>query len=141
MLIKQILSFDALDLWRQIKTIVDNEISNGNTIAACFRLTDELEQQEKRNSNFAKELPGEIEVSDILDNMNGCGTRPMNATEFISQHSELNKYNSRQISAVLKKLGYEQNPQSIRCMINGKEVPTKNSFELPSIDIKIGCVY
>jgi len=141
--IKQILSFNALDLWRQIKSIVDSEISSDNTIAACFRLTDELEQQEERNSSFAKELKGEAEVKDILSSLNGLTndgkghkitiTR-MNASQFISNHSELSRYTAAQIKSVLIRLGYECTNENKTFTFEGKRCILHNTFMLPYVD-------
>ena len=120
-------------------------ISNGNTIAACFRLTDELEQQEKRNSSFAKELPGEIEVRDILSSLNGLTkdreghkitiTR-MTASQFISNHSGLSRYTASQIKSVLIRLGYECTSENKTFKFEGKRCILRNSFMLPYIDYK-----
>ena len=143
--IKQIFKFDALDLWRQIKTMVDHEISNGNTIAACFRLNDEMEQQEERNSSFAKELKGEAEVKDILSSLNGLTddgkghkitiTR-MTASQFISNHSELSRYTAAQIKSVLIRLGYECTNENKTFTFEGKRCILHNTFMLPYIDYK-----
>lgn len=105
--------FNFLQLWAQIKHIVDTEISNGETYASAFRLSrEELEQLEARNVAHTKLLKGELEIVDILskattpENGYELGEGYFTPTQFKEEHSELNRYSSEQVGKVLKKLGY-----------------------------------
>lgn len=125
--------FNVLQLWAQIKHIVDAEISNGETYASAFRLSrEELEQLEARNVAHTKLLKGELEIVDILskattpENGYELGEGYFTPTQFKDDHSELSRYSSEQVGKVLKKLGY---------VVARKRVPNTNSvatfYKLP----------
>ena len=103
-------NFDMLQLWAEVKYLVDQELSRGMTYSTCFRLThEELQELSKRNFNHAKLLKGEQEVIDIMSIFSESAVMERyTITEFKNSHPELQKYTSQQIGKVLTKLGYEQ---------------------------------
>lgn len=105
--------FNVLQLWAQIKHIVDEAIKTGESYASAFRLTrEEQEELELRNSAHTKLLKGEEEIRDILSTSqtpeNGfeLGEEYLTVTMFKSAHSELQYLSSECVGKVLKKLGY-----------------------------------
>ena len=129
---KQIKPFDSLQLWGQVYRIVQEEIAKGATMASCFRLDPEMKEElDSRNQEYTKPMKAEDEVIDILSRLNMEKQNPlthytitdeyMTVTEFMSYHSELNKYTAEQISKVLGKLGYS----TIKKKINGKVIRMK----------------
>ena len=123
--------FNALQLWAQIKHIVDAELSNGETYASAFRLTEQEQiQRDERNGAHTKPMKGEIEISDVISELKTpesgyeLGTEFISATAFINSHSELRGISAVQAGKVLNKLGYES--KSIK--INGKPA---YRYELP----------
>ena len=128
----QIRTFDSLQLWTQVYRIVQEEIAKGATMASCFRLDPEMKEElDSRNEEYTKPMKAEDEVIDILSRLNmdkqqtpsNCKITDeyMTVTEFMSYHSELNKYTTEQISKVLGKLGYE----TVKKRINGKVIRIK----------------
>ena len=128
----QIRTFDSLQLWTQVYRIVQEEIAKGATMASCFRLNPEMKEElDSRNEEYTKPMKAEDEVIDILSRLNmdkqqtpsNCKITDeyMTVTEFMSYHSELNKYTAEQISKVLGKLGYE----TVKKRINGKVIRIK----------------
>ena len=128
----QIRTFDSLQLWTQVYRIVQEEIAKGATMASCFRLDPEMKEElDSRNEEYTKPMKAEDEVIDILSRLNmdkqqtpsNCKITDeyMTVTEFMSYHSELNKYTAEQISKVLGKLGYE----TVKKRINGKVIRIK----------------
>ena len=126
---KQIKPFDSLQLWGQIYRIVQEEIAKGATIASCFRLDPEMKEElENRNQEYTKPMKAEDEVIDILSRLNMekqitsanyiITDEYMTVTEFIGQHTSLNKYTTEQVGRVLTKLGYK----TLKKKINGKVV-------------------
>ena len=120
----QIVTFDSLQFWAQIYSIVQEELKKGATIGGCFRLTEqERADLEKRNSEFVKPLKGEEEVLDILTkfdrmNPNFVEYKLVTVTEFKDMHSSLSRYSSVQIGRVLAKLGF---PEQLT-KINGQKL-------------------
>jgi len=105
--------FNVLQLWAQIKHIVDEAIKTGESYASAFRLTrEEQEELELRNSAHTKLLKGEEEIRDILslnqtpEDGFELGEEYITVTTFKSYHSELNYLSSESVGKVLKKLGY-----------------------------------
>ena len=101
-------------------------------MASCFRLDPEMKEElDSRNQEYTKPMKAEDEVIDILSRLNMEKQNPlthytitdeyMTVTEFMSYHSELNKYTAEQISKVLGKLGYS----TIKKKINGKVIRMK----------------
>ncbi|MBR7085163.1 MAG: hypothetical protein IKI37_08315 [Oscillospiraceae bacterium] len=135
----QIVSFDSLQFWAQIYSIVFAEVESGATIGGCFRLTDnEKMELEKRNSGFIKSLKGEDEVLDILarfqemenQNPKSIEYRLVTTTEFRNAHLELIRYSTVQIGRVLTKLGIPEVMKKV-CghMIRLRKLPfTKNQI-------------
>lgn len=128
---KEFKEFDTLQLWRQIKHIVDEEIKNGAEYSSAFRLTrEEQEQLDARNLLHSKPLKGEIEISEILSyNLMAergfeLGEEHITTTEFINKYSELRGISAVQAGKVLKKLGYNK----IQMKIGG--IPT-SVYKLP----------
>ena len=137
---KQIKPFNALQLWAQVYRIVQEEIAKGETMASCFRLAPEMKEElDSRNEEYTKPMKAEDEVIDILAKLNmekqitSAGyivtEEYMTVTEFMSQHTSLNKYTTEQVGKVLTKLGYE----SQRKKLNGKTtrmklLPKKENF-------------
>ena len=126
---KQIKPLDSLQLWGQIYRIVQEEIAKGATIASCFRLDPEMKEElENRNQEYTKPMKAEDEVIDILSRLNMekqitsanyiITDEYMTVTEFIGQHTSLNKYTTEQVGRVLTKLGYK----TLKKKINGKVV-------------------
>ena len=113
----QIRLFNSLQLWAQVYRIVQEEIAKGATIASCFRLDPEMKAElDSRNEEYTKPMKAEDEVIDILAKLNierqitssnyTITDEYMTVTEFISQHTSLNKYTTEQVGRVLTKLGY-----------------------------------
>ena len=113
----QIRPFNSLQLWVQVYRIVQEEIAKGATIASCFRLDPEMKAElDSRNEEYTKPMKAEDEVIDILAKLNierqitssnyTITDEYMTVTEFISQHTSLNKYTTEQVGKVLTKLGY-----------------------------------
>ena len=113
----QIRPFNSLQLWAQVYRIVQEEIAKGATIASCFRLDPEMKAElDSRNEEYTKPMKAEDEVIDILAKLNierqitssnyTITDEYMTVTEFISQHTSLNKYTTEQVGKVLTKLGY-----------------------------------
>ena len=113
----QIRPFNSLQLWVQVYRIVQEEIAKGATIASCFRLDPEMKAElDSRNEEYTKPMKAEDEVIDILARLNierqitssnyTITDEYMTVTEFISQHTSLNKYTTEQVGKVLTKLGY-----------------------------------
>lgn len=113
-------NFDFLQLWAEVKVIVDNELKRGETLSGCFRLTrEEVEQLNSLNKNHSKALKGEQEIADILSMIqeprNGYEIREeyFTATDFKMRYSdELRNFTADNIGRVLRKLGYE--PRKMR---------------------------
>jgi hypothetical protein len=129
---KQIKTFNALQLWAQVYRVVQEEIAKGATMASCFRLAPEMKEElDSRNEIYTKPMKAEDEVIDILAKLNverqitssnyTITDEYMTVTEFISQHTELNKYTTEQVGKVLTKLGYE----SQRKKTNGRATRMK----------------
>lgn len=123
--------FDVLQLWAQIKHLVDEELKLGKTYASAFRLTPEERQElDSRNELHTKPMKGEIEISDIISALTTpesgyeLGTEFISATAFINAHSELRGISSVQAGKVLNKLGYFSKP----IKINGQSA---YRYELP----------
>lgn len=128
---KEFKEFDTLQLWRQIKHFVDEEIKSGAEYSSAFRLTrEEQEQLDARNLLHSKPLKGEIEISEILSyNLMAergyeLGEEHITTTEFINKYSELRGISAVQAGKVLKKLGYNK----IQMKIGG--IPT-SVYKLP----------
>ena len=113
----QIRPFNSLQLWAQIYRIIQEEIAKGSTMASCFRLDPEMKiELDNRNEEYTKPMKAEDEVIDILAKLNmerqitssnyTITDEYMTVTEFISQHTSLNKYTTEQVGRVLTKLGY-----------------------------------
>ena len=118
-------NFDALQLWAEVKFMVEQEISNGKSYASCFRLThSETRELKCRNRDHAKLLKGEQEIIDILARYGTDETEWVSITTFKNAHDELRNYSAVQIGKVLIKLGYEQK----RIKKNGITI---RSYELP----------
>lgn len=105
--------FDELQLWAQIKHLVDEELKLGKTYASAFRLTPEERQElDSRNELHTKPMKGEAEVMDVLAEQETpapgyvLGEEYTTVANFIKSHSELNKFTAEQVGKVLVKLGY-----------------------------------
>ena len=125
----QIRTFDSLQLWAQVYRIVQEEIAKGATMASCFRLDPEMKAElDSRNEVYTKPMKAEDEVIDILARLNmeksmsstdyTVKDEYMTVTEFISQHTSLNKYTTEQVGKVLTKLGYDSQKRKL----NGKPI-------------------
>ena len=69
----KIKEFNFVQLWAEINSIIGDMLADGKTYADCFRFNrDELQELEKRNGNFIKPIPSQIEIEDMsMDNYNG----------------------------------------------------------------------
>ena len=125
----QIRPFHSLQLWSQVYRIVQEEIAKGATMASCFRLAPDMKEElDSRNEEYTKPMKAEDEVIDILSRLNMDRQNPMTSykitdeymtvTEFINQHTSLNKYTTEQVGRVLTKLGYK----TLKKKINGKVI-------------------
>lgn len=100
---------DALQLWAQIYHGFIEGMSP-DELRKCFRLTP-TEQQElaARNGAYEAPLKAQSEIEDILykQNHEGLPTKEMPISDFIKKEwpEYLSKYDSRQVCAVLKRLG------------------------------------
>ena len=129
---KQIKTFNSLQLWAQVYRIIQEEIAKGATMASCFRLDPEMKEElDNRNQEYTKPMKAEDEVIDILSKLNMDRQKTsanykiideyMTVTEFMSYHSELNKYTAEQVGKVLTKLGYESQKKKL----DGKSIRMK----------------
>ena len=128
----QIRPFNSLQLWAQVYRIIQEEIAKGATMASCFRLDPEMKEKlDNRNQEYTKPMKAEDEVIDILSKLNMDRQKTsanykiideyMTVTEFMSYHSELNKYTAEQVGKVLTKLGYESQKKKL----DGKSIRMK----------------
>ena len=128
----QIKTFNSLQLWAQVYRIIQEEIAKGATMASCFRLDPEMKEKlDNRNQEYTKPMKAEDEVIDILSKLNMDRQKTsanykiideyMTVTEFMSYHSELNKYTAEQVGKVLTKLGYESQKKKL----DGKSIRMK----------------
>ena len=135
----QIRPFNSLQLWAQVYRIVQEEIAKGETIASCFRLDPEMKEElDIRNEEYTKSMKAEDEVIDILARLNMeksissskfiVKDEYMTVTEFMKQHTELNKYTAEQISKVLGKLGYESQRKRIDGKVTRLKLLPKKDF-------------
>lgn len=106
--------FDAVQLWAQIRYLVDLEISKGKTYANCWRLTaEEAARRDERNFEFSKPLFGEQEVRDVLAAYDAAFPKNSivdswrTATEFINANAELRGLSAIAVSKVFRKIGIE----------------------------------
>ena len=129
----KIKEFDFLQLWAEINSIIGAMLTEGKTYADCFRLNrDEMQELEKRNGNFIKPIPSQIEIEDILsmDNYNGYPIvwKYTNIPEFANCWNDLlKKYTVQQIGRALTAVGLGVE----RVYINGIQ---QRSRKLPIID-------
>ena len=136
----QIRPFNSLQLWAQVYRIVQESIAKGETIASCFRLDPEMKEElDSRNEEYTKPMKAEDEVIDILARLNmerpilsasySITDEYMTVTEFISQHTSLNKYTAEQVGKVLTKLGYPKQMRKVdRKSLYMRFLPRKNYF-------------
>ena len=136
----QIRPFDSLQLWAQVYRIVQEEIAKGATMASCFRLDPEMKAElDSRNEVYTKPMKAEDEVIDILARLNmerqilsagySITDEYMTVTEFISQHTSLNKYTAEQVGKVLTKLGYKRQMRRVDTkVLYMRFLPRKNYF-------------
>ena len=136
----QIRPFNSLQLWAQVYRIVQEEIAKGATMASCFRLNPEMKEElDSRNEEYTKPMKAEDEVIDILARLNmerpilsagySITDEYMTVTEFISQHTSLNKYTAEQVGKVLTKLGYPKQMRKVdKKSLYMRFLPRKNYF-------------
>jgi len=104
-------TFDSLQYWAQIYSIIEQDVANGKTYGNCFRLTaEEHRQLAVRNSNHRKMDKGESELLDIMDVSARYIWRDMTVTEFLAEHDGLRNAHitATQLSKLLKRHGYLQ---------------------------------
>ena len=129
----KIKEFNFVQLWAEINSIIGDMLADGKTYADCFRFNrDELQELEKRNGNFIKPIPSQIEIEDILsmDNYNGYPIvwKYTNIPEFANCWNDLlKKYTVQQIGRALTAVGLGVE----RVYINGIQQRTR---KLPMID-------
>ena len=129
----KIKEFNFVQLWAEINSIIGDMLADGKTYADCFRFNrDELQELEKRNGNFIKPIPSQIEIEDILsmDNYNGYPIvwKYTNVPEFANCWNDLlKKYTVQQIGRALTAVGLGVE----RVYINGIQQRTR---KLPMID-------
>ena len=129
----KIKEFNFVQLWAEINSIIGDMLADGKTYADCFRFNrDELQELEKRNGNFIKPIPSQIEIEDILsmDNYNGYPIvwKYTNVPEFANCWNDLLKrYTVQQIGRALTAVGLGVE----RVYINGIQQRTR---KLPMID-------
>ena len=129
----KIKEFNFVQLWAEINSIIGDMLADGKTYADCFRFNrDELQELEKRNGNFIKPIPSQIEIEDILsmDNYNGYPIvwKYTNIPEFANCWNDLlKKYTVQQIGRALTTVGLGVE----RVYINGIQQRTR---KLPMID-------
>lgn len=101
--LNRLTSFNALQLWRQIKVMCVDHPNN-------FRLTaDEREQLQVRNCQHEKPLKAQEEIEDIIADAemdpNNFEWRYTTISEFKSEYNSLSRYDVSQIGRALDKLG------------------------------------
>lgn len=126
--VKALSRADVLQMWAQIAAIVNDEIANGNTLAACFRLTaEEREQQEHRNSRYVIPLTAEEEVTELIQKAQMqpelYNFKLMTVTEWQEHYAILRRYSVNSISRALKAAGLDK---IITRKIDGKTVKLRN---------------
>lgn len=101
---------EIIQVWAQVKHIVDTAIQNGSTYANCFRLTqEERKKQELRNGRFLNLVTAQMEIEDILAAVEKSPTdyewKEETLTEWRKWYSCLDKYSVEKISRALKAAG------------------------------------
>lgn len=136
----EIKAFDALQLWLQVKTLVQD--MTPQEMGACFRLSaKEREALIERNSGYEKPVKAGDEVRDIIETAKakGCTFQYMTVTEWKSQYPELSHYSSQQVSTALKQLGFTQQRIRLDGSCNASrtyELPTRVTADKPFRVIK-----
>ncbi len=130
---------DALQLWAQIREIVNNDLKNGKTYANCFRDRDVQTAIEARNTKFQKPINGELEVKEIIESERAIADSDttkykteevyMTASQFKALHDEeLHNFSIPQIIAALERNGI---PREKTCKRTYNKTSSANAFKLP----------
>ena len=110
--IQRMTQADALQIWAQVKHMVDTAIQNGESLAGCFRLTvEERKAQELRNKRFLNLATAQMEVEDILANVSENPSeyewKEETVTEWKAWYSCLDRYSVEKISHALTAAGID----------------------------------
>lgn len=128
---------EVLQLWAQIREIVNNDLKNGKTYANCFRDKFLQTSINVRNMHFQKPLTGELEIKEILeeeaaptaDNRFKNETVYMSASQFKEVHSDrLSKLSLVQIRAVFERMGILKETTVKKTY---DKTPLKNTYKIP----------
>lgn len=103
---------EIIQIWAQVKHMVDTAIQNGESLAGCFRLTvEERKAQELRNKRFLNLATAQMEVEDILSNVSEIPSeyewKEETVTEWKSWYSCLDRYSVEKISHALTAAGID----------------------------------
>lgn len=137
-IIKHLDRLDPLQLWAQIREIVNNDLKNGKTYANCFRDRDLQVAVNARNTRFQKPIKGELEIKEIIESERAVAdgdTRHkteevyMSASQFKDVHGDkTGNLSLPQIRAVFERLGIPQETGIKRTYDN---TPLKNTYKVP----------
>ena len=115
-IMKHLFRLDVLQLWAQIREIVNNDLKSGKTYANCFRDRDVQTAINARNAHFQKPLAGELEIKEIIESEREIADSDitkykteevyMTASQFKVLHDgELHNFSIPQIIAALERNG------------------------------------
>ena len=136
-IMKHLDRLDVLQLWAQIREIVNNDLKNGKTYANCFRDKFLQTSINARNTHFQKPLAGELEIKEILEEEAAPTTDTryknetvyMSASQFKEVHSDkLGKLSLVQIRAVFKRIGIPKEETTKRTYNN---TSLKGTYKVP----------
>ena len=136
-IMKHLDRLDTLQLWAQIREIVNNDLKNGKTYANCFRDRDVQTAINTRNTHFQKPIAGELEIKEILeeeaaptaDNRFKNETVYMSASQFKEVHSDkIGKLSLVQIRAVFERIGIPKEETTKRTYNN---TSLKGAYKVP----------
>ena len=138
-IMKHLDRLDTLQLWAQIREIVNNDLKNGKTYANCFRDRDVQTAVNARNAHFQKPLAGELEIKEIIESERKIAEEDttkykteevyMTASQFKALHDEeLHNFSIPQIIAALERNGI---PREKGCKRTYDKTSRVNPFKLP----------
>lgn len=137
-IIKHLDRLDPLQLWVQIREIVNNDLKNGKTYANCFRDRDLQVAVNARNTRFQKPIKGELEIKEIIESERAVAdgdTRHkteevyMSASQFKDVHGDkTGNLSIPQIKAVFERLGIPQETGIKRTYDN---TPLRHTYKVP----------
>lgn len=139
-IMKHLDRLDVLQLWAQIREIVNNDLKNGKTYANCFRDRDLQVAVNTRNTHFQKPIKGELEIKEIVESERAVtegDTRHKTEEVYMTAGQFLHEYENiighlhlsiPQVRAVFERIGIVKETTSQRTYNN---TPLKNAYKVP----------